>query len=77
VKISIKDTGKGIPGDRLEKIWEMFELAENIFHHHNGIGLGLPIAKKIIEDHSGKITVESKENIGSEFSIFLPVTNVI
>jgi len=73
IRISIKDNGKGIPIDRIPQLWEMFELVENIHHHHKGLGLGLPIAKKIIEDHHGEITVESKEKIGSEFIIILPI----
>ncbi|MGQ9508494.1 MAG: two-component system sensor histidine kinase NtrB [Thermodesulfobacteriota bacterium] len=67
VKISIEDTGVGIPPEEKEKIFEPFYTTKE-----NGTGLGLSIVHKIIENHKGSIRVESKVGKGSTFTIFLP-----
>ncbi len=69
VKIEIKDTGNGIPEVNLEKIFEPYFSTKE-----TGTGLGLAIVKKIIEDHKGKIEVESEENVGTTFVVKLPQT---
>jgi signal transduction histidine kinase len=71
--IQIKDTGIGIPADELPKIFEEFFRASNAKEaERDGTGLGLSLAKQVIERHNGKIWVESEEGKGSTFSIELP-----
>jgi two-component system OmpR family sensor kinase len=69
VVVSVKDFGKGISATEIENIFERFV---RFSKHNEGLGLGLPIAKAIIEAHSGQITVESVQGEGSTFSITLP-----
>jgi signal transduction histidine kinase len=68
IQISISDTGTGIPEDLLTKIFEPYFTTKK-----NGTGLGLTITFKIIKEHSGDISLESKEGKGSTFTIHLPV----
>ena len=65
--ISIKDTGKGIPQEDLEKIFDPFHTTPE-----KGVGLGLPLSRKIIEGHGGKITVSSMMNQGTTLIVTLP-----
>jgi signal transduction histidine kinase len=67
IKISIADSGQGIPPDDKEKIFEPFFSTKE-----GGTGLGLSIVHKIIENHNGVIKVESEVGKGSIFTIFLP-----
>lgn len=67
VQISIQDTGVGIPEDKLAKIGEPFFTTKK-----NGNGLGLMVSFKIIENHHGKVYIESELNKGTTFSIILP-----
>jgi len=68
ITIQLTDTGKGIPEKNLEKIFEPLFTTRA-----RGIGLGLSIVKSIIEAHHGIIQVESQEDIGSTFSVTLPL----
>jgi len=73
VRISVTDTGIGIPQSRLEAIFEAYEQAGSaISREYGGTGLGLSISRKIVELHGGQITVESAEGQGSTFSFTLP-----
>lgn len=67
VKIEISDTGIGISGENLEKIFEPYYSTKE-----TGTGLGLAIVHKIIEQHNGTIAVESKMNEGTKFTVKLP-----
>jgi signal transduction histidine kinase len=69
VKISFKDTGLGIPESLKERIFEPYMSQGKKL----GVGLGLPIAEKIIKEHNGKITVESEVGEGANFIISIPV----
>jgi signal transduction histidine kinase len=69
VKISVKDKGEGIAGENIEKIFEWFFRTSK----KSGMGLGLSIAKEIVERHEGKISVTSNLSSGSEFSMILPI----
>ncbi|MCL1472368.1 hybrid sensor histidine kinase/response regulator [Argonema antarcticum] len=69
VKISITDSGKGIPEEIISRIFEPFFTTKNA---GEGSGLGLDIVKKIVEKHSGKIEVESKPG-QTTFSVFIPI----
>jgi len=66
----IRDTGIGIPEDKLQKIFEEFYQVEG--NKHGGTGLGLSIAKRVIEEHGGRIWVESQPGKGSVFYFTLP-----
>jgi len=73
-KISIKDTGIGIPEEKYEHIFISFEQADgSISREFGGSGLGLAITKKLVELHGGQIVVQSQVNEGSKFSFQLPI----
>lgn len=65
----ISDNGAGIPEDRLEIIFDKLETDRE---REGGTGLGLAIVKTFVEAHGGKVTVESKEGVGSTFRFTLP-----
>ncbi|SCX95995.1 PAS domain-containing sensor histidine kinase [Alkaliphilus peptidifermentans] len=71
--ISVKDTGIGIPEDKLELVFERFMQADKILSKNSGSGIGLALVKLLVELHKGKIFVESKLKEGSEFTIELPI----
>ncbi len=76
--VEIIDTGIGIPEEELPKIFDEFYRAANAKKiEKDGTGLGLSIVKQIIERHSGKIWVESRENVGTKFSFILPKTDYL
>lgn len=71
--LTISDTGGGIPALELPNIFERFyQVDEARSGENRGIGLGLSIAKTIVEMHDGKISVQSKEGGGTVFSVILP-----
>ncbi|MDQ6901805.1 MAG: HAMP domain-containing histidine kinase [Bacteroidota bacterium] len=75
VVCSVKDFGIGIRRDQHEKIFERFHRVSGTnLHTYPGLGLGLFIAKEIIERHEGKIWIESEEGKGTTFYFSLPVT---
>jgi len=76
IKINITDTGIGLPENKLNTIFESFEQAQgNIARGYGGTGLGLAISKQLVELHGGKISVKSKEGVGSTFSFTLPISS--
>jgi len=73
--ISVRDTGIGIPGDQLEKIFEKFHQVEGSLHRSvSGTGLGLAITKGLVEANYGTIWVESEIGKGSTFTFTLPLS---
>ncbi len=73
VKVSVKDTGIGIPADQMDKLFTKFFRAENVVKVvTDGTGLGLYIVKNIVKRHGGEIWAESEINRGSTFSFTLP-----
>ncbi|MBI5294736.1 MAG: HAMP domain-containing protein [Chloroflexi bacterium] len=74
-RIIVRDTGPGIPSEDLPHIFERFYRAEKsrTRSRTSGFGLGLSIAKWIVEHHNGRIEVESKEGKGTTFAIWLPI----
>jgi len=74
-RIIIRDTGPGIASDDLPFIFDRFYRAEKSRTRSSspGFGLGLSIAKWIVENHKGTISVESKEGMGTTFAIWLPL----
>lgn len=72
VRVSIKDTGEGIPAEDLPYIWERFYKVDKAHTRgKNGTGLGLAIARQLIEMHGGTTSVESHPGQGSTFSFTL------
>jgi PAS domain S-box-containing protein len=73
VQTSVTDQGIGIPKDELPQLFERFHRARNVSsRYYGGLGLGLYIAKAMVEAHRGTISVESREGEGSTFTITLP-----
>jgi GAF domain-containing protein len=73
IKIEVSDTGIGIPEEALPRIFDEFYRAKNAkAMEMEGTGLGLAIAKEVIEQHGGRISVESAEAKGSTFYVTLP-----
>ncbi|WP_159835346.1 ATP-binding response regulator [Burkholderia sp. 8Y] len=77
VRISIADTGSGIPSDRLEQIFQPFVQLENVANREgSGLGLGLAISRSIVVMHGGDITAQSSgPGQGATFTVILPVGN--
>jgi PAS domain S-box-containing protein len=71
VKLSVKDTGPGIPKDKLVNVFERYLQVDGA-HKSSGSGLGLAICKMFAEAHGGRIWVESEEGKGAEFLVSLP-----
>ncbi|MDB5055718.1 MAG: sensory transduction histidine kinase [Bacilli bacterium] len=73
IVISIADTGPGIPAEHLPYLFERFYRAENDRSRYSGgMGLGLAIAKQLVELHGGQIEVASRVGSGTVFTVFLP-----
>ena len=73
VYISVIDTGRGIPREYLNKVFEKFVRVEGFEIPEESTGLGLAIAKEIVEIHGGKIWCESKVGSGSKFTFTIPL----
>jgi signal transduction histidine kinase len=74
VEVSVSDTGEGIPAADLPNIFERFyRVDRSRARATGGSGLGLTIAKRLVEAHGGKITVSSQLGKGSRFSFTLPI----
>jgi signal transduction histidine kinase len=69
VECRVSDTGAGFPEEHLEKV---FDELESGTQNEGGLGLGLAIVKTFVEAHGGKVTVESKQGVGSTFQFTLP-----
>lgn len=79
VRAEIADTGPGIPAEHLPHIFERFYRVPGIKARQgrpSGTGLGLPIAKWIIEGHGGRLTVDSRVGQGTTFTIWLPALSM-
>jgi signal transduction histidine kinase len=75
VRVSVSDTGPGIPADERERIFEKFyQVAVNGGPKPKGTGLGLAISKVLVELHGGRIWVESEPSRGSIFCFTLPLS---
>jgi signal transduction histidine kinase len=71
--LSIKDTGIGIPPEQIERIFHPFEqVADHLTREHEGTGLGLPIAKALIELHGGELVLTSQPGRGTTARLRLP-----
>ncbi|MCP5107432.1 MAG: response regulator, partial [bacterium] len=74
IEISVSDTGPGIPREQLAHIFDRFYQADSTFEHHQkGSGIGLALAKELVELHRGTIEAGNRNKGGSEFIIRLPI----
>jgi signal transduction histidine kinase len=68
VRVVISDTGRGIPEEEIERAFDYSYTTKE-----KGLGLGLPISHKIVEEHGGRIMMESQVGKGTDISVFLPI----
>ena len=77
IKITVRDTGIGIPKDKIDTIFELFSRVDNsLTRESEGTGIGLYLVKQLITTMNGEIKVISKPKRGSSFMIFLPIEKV-
>jgi signal transduction histidine kinase len=75
VTLKVADTGEGIPAQDLPHIFEkLYRVERSNSRYVQGSGLGLSIVQQIVEKHAGHITVESKVDVGTTFTLHLPLT---
>lgn len=70
--LSVEDCGRGIAPELIDKIFDRFSVASDRASDPEGTGLGLSISKAIIEQHGGKISVQSVPGHGTKFQFNLP-----
>ncbi|SDK59144.1 sensor histidine kinase [Alkalibacterium thalassium] len=76
VIIKIKDNGQGIPQDKAAYVFERFYQVEASRNSElQGQGIGLAVVKSLVEAHKGTVEVESEENVGTTFTVTLPIKN--
>ena len=74
VQVSVSDTGAGIPPEHLPHVFERFYRVDSSrARSTGGSGIGLAIARQLVEAHGGRIWVESERGIGSTFHFILPI----
>jgi signal transduction histidine kinase len=74
VKVVVEDDGVGIPAKALPRVFDRFyQVKSHLTRRHGGMGLGLSVAKGMIEMHGGRIWAESKGGMGSTFTFLLPL----
>jgi signal transduction histidine kinase len=77
MKVSVSDNGIGIPAKDLPRVFErFFQVEEHLTRRHGGMGLGLAVAKSMVELHGGRIWAESQPGKGSTVTFLLPVEKV-
>ncbi len=78
VRISVTDTGIGIARARISQVMQPFKQVEGAMtRKHGGTGLGLPLAKALVELHDGKFNLDSEEGVGTTVTISLPASCVL
>jgi signal transduction histidine kinase len=76
--IEVRDTGNGIPADALGLVLEPFRQVDNAYNRKNeGTGLGLPLTKRLVELHGGRLTIDSTVDVGTTVSVLLPRQRVL
>jgi len=75
VRVSVKDTGIGIEGENIPKVFEEFgQVDGSTTRKHEGTGLGVPLSKRLVESHGGQMWLESHPGAGTTFYFTLPVS---
>ena len=73
VRVSVRDTGPGIDSAQLESVFErFFQLGNHLNRVQSGLGLGLPLAKSLVEKHGGQLWAEANPGVGAVFHFTLP-----
>ena len=75
--LTVRDTGIGIPADKMIHVFNEFETVGAINNHHKGTGLGMPICKRLVEAMGGEIYLESELNVGTSFFVKIPREKVL
>jgi two-component system, sensor histidine kinase and response regulator len=75
VVISVHDQGRGVPKDEFDNIWKTFYQVNRAHHEDQGAGSGLAIVKGVCQLHGGYVNVQSEVDVGSTFSICIPLTS--
>jgi signal transduction histidine kinase len=75
VMVSIADRGPGIPAEEQRQIFEKYYRGKQGRGHLTGMGMGLTIARQIVEAHNGRVWVESQPGEGATFSFTLPLAH--
>lgn len=71
--VEVSDTGCGIPADRMEAVFQPFVQGDDtLSRQHEGVGLGLSLARALVERHGGRVSIQSRENAGTTVSLRLP-----
>jgi len=75
VTVAISDTGSGIAQENIDRIYDPFFTTKTMVREgqHRGTGLGLSVTYGIIQEHAGKISVESKSGVGTTFHLEFPM----
>jgi signal transduction histidine kinase len=77
-EFAVSDTGRGIPADRLDAIFEPFHQVDpQVTNPGRGVGLGLAIARALVDAHGGRISAASTVAVGSVFTVALPPERVL
>lgn len=71
--LRVRDRGLGIPSDALPRLFEPYFRASNVLGQVEGTGLGLAGARRLVEEHGGRLVVHSVEGLGSTFTVKLPL----
>lgn len=77
LEVSVSDTGRGIPESQFHSIFDKFEQSAPEKDRKNGSGLGLWICRRVIELHGGRISVQSRLDEGSRFSLWIPSSKIL
>jgi two-component system CheB/CheR fusion protein len=77
--VCVRDTGIGIKAEDLSRVLMPFEQSGDraLSRHHEGVGLGLPISKSLMELHDGSIYIDSQEGVGTTACVHFPASRVI
>lgn len=76
-RVTVTDTGHGIPPDKIKHVFNEFETVGHTASHHKGTGLGMPISRKLVQNMGGDLTLESTVGEGSSFFIDVPAEKVL
>jgi signal transduction histidine kinase len=69
VAMILTDSGQGVAAEEIERIFEPFHTSKR-----GGLGLGLPLTRKVVEEHGGKVEFRSRQGVGSTVNLYLPCT---
>jgi signal transduction histidine kinase len=74
--INVQDEGIGMSEETRSNVFKKFYRGDDVAHRYRGLGMGLYIASRIVQDHNGKIFIKSKEDEGSTFSVCIPAAEI-